>query len=381
VKGMDFKTLESFFYFQRGLKRQRQVMTRKIEKTGKEDLKRRKILVWVLGLAAFVLMIVYFTLFGIRTFYRHFGFYFLKTTETHWPAKSKESIRALLGPTKGKVVWGSSRTGSHQIFLMTLPELTIYQLTRHPHVDYHPRFSPEGNRIVFARSQKKWVSEREQIPWDVYLYDLEKGKEKLAARNGNFPLWLPDGQRILFLRDHQVVIKDLASQRERVIFDGRLPPFEGEPSNPELYPDNPELLAVALRGKHNGVFLIELSKSSISIFGRDACEITWLPGTSQVVWVEVGGKGGTLLMASPFQRVERRIFMDLPLSFSHEYFPRFSRDGQWLIWGASEGEHEHDLADYEIFLWKVGTPWNAAVRLTFNKANDRFPDIFIEKGR
>jgi Tol biopolymer transport system component len=343
--------------------------------------RRTKILWWGLGLSALILTLVYFTLFGIRSVYRHFGLYFLKPAETSWPAGSKEAIRALIGPTKGKVVWGSSRTGSHQIFLMTLPDLVIYQLTNHPHVNYHPRFSPEGNRIVFARSQKKWVSERDQIPWDVYLYNLETGKEKLAAQNGNFPLWLPDGQRILFLRDHQVIIKDLVSQREKVVFNGRLPPFEGEPSNPELSPEKPDLLAVALRGKNNGVFLIDLSQGSISIFGKEACEITWLPGSSEVVWVENGGRGGTLLMASPFQKVERRIFMDLLSSFSHEYFPRFSRDGQWLIWGASEGEHEHDLADYEIFLWKVGTSWNSGARLTFNKANDRFPDIYLEKNR
>jgi hypothetical protein len=94
--------------------------------------------------------------------------------------------------------------------------------------------------------------------------------------------------------------------------------------------------------------------------------------------VEVGGKGGTFLQASAVQPPGKRTFMDLPFSFSHEYFPRFSRNGQWLIWGASEGDHEHDLADYEIFLWRRGSPWEKTVRLTFNKANDRFPDIFIE---
>jgi Tol biopolymer transport system component len=356
-------------------------MTRTALIAGKYITKRKKIFWWGLGLSALILTLVYFTCFGFRSVYRHFGLYFLKPTETHWPARSKESIRALIGPTKGKVVWGSSRTGSHQIFMMTLPDLTIYQLTRHPHVNYHPRFSPEGNRIVFARSQKKWVSERDQIPWDVYLYNLETGKETLVARNGNFPLWLPDGQRILFLRDHQVTIKDLVSQKEKIVLDGRLPPFEGEPSNPELSPGNLDLLAVTLRGKNNGVFFVDLSKGTKTFLGGNACEINWRPGSSELVWVEVGGRGGTLLMASPIQKVGRRVFMDLPFSFSHEYFPRFSRDGQWLIWGASEGDHEHDLADYEIFLWKLGSRWEDTARLTFNKANDRFPDIFIEQAR
>ena len=354
--------------------------TREFPIRGKKGFKGSKKGWWILIPAALLLTIIYFYLFGIRTVYRHFGLFFLKPAETQWPSGSREAIRNLIGSKKGKVVWGSSRTGSHQIFLMTLPDLTIYQLTNHPHVNYHPRFSPEGNRIVFSRSQKKWVSERDQIPWDVYLYDLESGKESLIARNGNFPLWLPDGEGIIFLRDHQVIIRNLVSQREQIILDGRRPPFEGEPSNPEISPVNPHWLAVTLRGKNDGVFWIDLSKGSMTLFGKNACEITWLPGKSELVWVEVGGRAGTHFLASPIQRVERRVFMDLPFSFSHDYFPRFSRDGRWLIWGASEGEHEHDLADYENFLWKVGTPWDSAVRLTFNKANDRFPDIFIEKG-
>lgn len=342
--------------------------------------KRKKRRRTLLILIAVLLSGAYFSLFGMRTVYRHFGLFFLKPTETHWPEGSKEAVRQVIGPLKGKVVWGSSRTGSHQIFLMTLPDLTIYQLTHHPHVDYHPRFSPEGNRIVFARSQKLWVSERDQLPWDVYLYDLETGKERLVAPNGNFPLWLPDGRRILFLRDRHVVVKDLLNEKETVLFDGRRPPWDAEPSTPELLPFSPNELAVTLRGRPSGVFLARLAEHTLFKFSENACEITWRPGTSELVWVEVGGRGGTLLLSSPKDRLEKKVFMDLPFSFSHEYFPRFSRDGKWLIWGASEGDHEHDLADYEIFLWKVGTPWDKAVRLTYNRANDRFPDLFIEKG-
>ena len=39
--------------------------------------------------------------------------------------------------------------------------------------------------------------------------------------------------------------------------------------------------------------------------------------------------------------------------------------------------HDHDTADYEIYLWEVGTPTEKAVRLTYNSGNDRWPDIFI----
>ena len=49
------------------------------------------------------------------------------------------------------------------------------------------------------------------------------------------------------------------------------------------------------------------------------------------------------------------------------------------IWGGSQGDHEHDLADYEIFLWKMGRPWEDALRITYNPANDRWPDIYVDQ--
>ncbi|HEX3593669.1 MAG TPA: hypothetical protein VHU80_01170, partial [Polyangiaceae bacterium] len=57
--------------------------------------------------------------------------------------------------------------------------------------------------------------------------------------------------------------------------------------------------------------------------------------------------------------------------------PELSRDGKWLVWGATQRGHDHDIADYEIYLWEVGEPAESAVRLTYHSANDRWPDIFL----
>jgi len=43
----------------------------------------------------------------------------------------------------------------------------------------------------------------------------------------------------------------------------------------------------------------------------------------------------------------------------------------------SKGGHEHDSADYEIFLWQVGAPADSATRLTFHTGNDNWPDVFL----
>ena len=33
---------------------------------------------------------------------------------------------------------------------------------------------------------------------------------------------------------------------------------------------------------------------------------------------------------------QREVLMDLPGDYSHEYFPRVSADGQWMVWGAAQ---------------------------------------------
>jgi len=70
--------------------------------------------------------------------------------------------------------------------------------------------------------------------------------------------------------------------------------------------------------------------------------------------------------------------MDLPGERSHEYFPKLSQDAAWMVWAASAEGHEHDRADYEIYAWRVGTPWASALRLTYFAGNDQWPDVYVE---
>jgi len=68
--------------------------------------------------------------------------------------------------------------------------------------------------------------------------------------------------------------------------------------------------------------------------------------------------------------------------YGYLYFPMTSPDQRLLAWAASRGGHDHFTVDYEVFvapidpesLELVGTP----VRMTRNKATDRYPDAFLE---
>ena len=105
------------------------------------------------------------------------------------------------GLPEGFVVWSSNRFGNHDILKMKLPGREITRLTNHPHTEFHPRVSPDGNHVVFSRSHIPWVSQRNQAPWDVIILNLQSGEERLLAKNANWPTWSTDGKEVYFLRN------------------------------------------------------------------------------------------------------------------------------------------------------------------------------------
>ena len=246
-----------------------------------------------------------------------------------------------------------------------------------PGMDFYPRFSADGQELVFARSQKKWVSERNWKLWDVYHLRLSDGHESLLAKNGNYPLWVGTDE-ISFLRGNQVVLKSLGSGAERVIFNSSQPPLVRTIRTPALSPLDRNLLAVKVRGKNRGVFVINLVRNTIKKIG-DGCQLGWFPDGKHLYWVEARGRGGSRVMSSSLSTVRPQVYMDKPGEHSHEYFVRLSQDSKWMVWGATAKGHEHDIADYEIFLWNNSKPPTEAVRLTYNQSNDRWPDIYVQK--
>ncbi len=181
---------------------------------------------------------------------------------------------------------------------------------------------------------------------------------------------------------------DLAIGQERPVFDGKTEfPGVSEIGDFELAPDGRRLAfslrgtfsgAYGLQGTFSGAVVVDLETRTLAVLTREqACQTTWAPDGQSLVWMETGGNGGTRVMTGKPDGSGRRVLMDLPGPYSHEYFPKLSNDGRWLVWGAAAEGHEHDRADYEIFVWEVGTPWERAVRVTHHEANDQWPDLWV----
>jgi len=248
----------------------------------------------------------------------------------------------------GFVVWSSNRAGNHDIYKMTLPEKRITRITNHPHTEYYPRISPDGKLLVFSRSRQKQVSQRDPVPWDVILLDLETGKETLLAEFGNTPTWSWDGRRVFFQRKvTEFVEHDIESGKEKIIFQsgrGKVLPGAGL-QTPHFAPDH-KYVAVTLRYKQHLVGVVDL-KGALLLPIADGCQLTWSRRGDFLYFVDHGGRMDNAFYIYEWGRPKPVMWLDMPGEFSHEYFPKLSNDEQYLVFGASRSaqEHEHDQAD------------------------------------
>ncbi len=92
-----------------------------------------------------------------------------------------------------EIVFYSSITGEHEIFIVEAGGANRRQLTFSEGADMYPRVSPDGRRIVF-------VSERDGNP-EIYVMNRDGSQQtRLTDHPADdiMPAWSPDGRRIIF---------------------------------------------------------------------------------------------------------------------------------------------------------------------------------------
>ena len=303
-------------------------------------------------------------------------------------AAEKQAMTAVGGKANGLIVWSSSRLGNHDLFVMNTDGSNVHAITKGEAVDWFPRFSPDGSRILFTRSKKGWVYERDANAdgkWDIYTVTPDGKEETKVVDNASWGGWIGSDE-IVYVRSTAVFRRALAGGAESLLVDStKVPALDGALlQQPELSKDG-AYLAITLRGSKRETGIWDLGKKTWTRTG-EGCQINWTPAGDEIYWVHPTGNGGSRVLHLPMAAgkpsksdsdLDAITLIDLPGRRSHEYFPELSSDGKWLIWAATQRGHDHDTADYEIYLWEVGTEASTAARLTYHSGNDRWPDIFI----
>ena len=246
--------------------------------------------------------------------------------------ESSKLMEEVGGKAKGIVVWSSSRIGNHDLFVMNTDGSNIHPITHGDAVDWFPRFSPDGGRILFTRSKKGWVFERDANTdgkWDIYTVTPEGKQVTKIVDNASWGTWISNDE-IVYARATAIVRRKLADEEETVLVDStKVPELDGALlQQPEMSKDG-RYLAITLRGSKRETGIWNVKKKTWTRTG-EGCQINWTPSGEEVYWVHPTGNGGSRVLHLPVKAgkpakadddLDAITFIDIPGRRSHEYFP------------------------------------------------------------
>ncbi len=286
-------------------------------------------------------------------------------------------------PTNGWITWASNRNDSrHEVYVMKANGANVRRLTFNG--GNTASWSPDGRWISYYATANstahviRWDgSGDKQIFTGQPLFWMHDNSGVVCRVGDNYYLVSPDtgASSLLFSKSNfaQVAAKDL--NPGAITHDGRWLVAHSDLYRQGYTGNNGYFMAY-----HAAIILDFLNPDKVYFFGA-GCEPTTPPNGDWVYHVRGDGSTQPDIYKMSLTDISSRSSYQSEMThadadWGHEYFPRISTDNLWLVYGASTGDHNHDTADYEIFVHRLGTGNDSRVRVTEDNHNDQYPDMF-----
>jgi TolB protein len=227
------------------------------------------------------------------------------------------------------------------IFLSRIDGSDRRALTDDAFFDRRPRFSPDGRRIAFYTNRdgqyEVWTLDRDGSNLRPLTHDPER-------RNARYPIWSPDGSRLLYSRDGVTGLIVAADGGPGSPVLRELPPYDPKGDSFDAFSWCPDGRFIAgyltsLAGQRSGITLFDLERNAyvkLTDFGQLP---EWLPDGRRLVFearssslpaanLEFPGDDSLFLV----DRVTRRVEPVLRAPGASLGYPTVSPDGRWLVY-------------------------------------------------
>ena len=187
-------------------------------------------------------------------------------------------------PDGSRIAFDSDRDGERAVFVARADSSGVQRVSGAGFAAV-PSWSPDGAQLAFVKAD-----ERDARVWNVWIADLQSGRLRQVSdhRVGQAwgASWFPDGRRIAYSREEELVILDLASGRRTRV---RSPRAGHVVRTPAVSPDGTR---VVFQVYGDGVWMLDLVRGQISriLTDRTAEEFRWSPDGRRIAYHARNGR-------------------------------------------------------------------------------------------
>ena len=236
---------------------------------------------------------------------------------------TREDSRGVWSPDGRMIAFNSDRTGEMNIWLYSIDDGSVYQLTKGPGGDFQPNWSPDGKQLAFfsARSGNA----------DIWLVEVETGDLKQISKNSSLdinPFFSSDGKFIAYQSDQGgrkelwVMNADGTNQRQltNTGIGGHFMRWSV---------DKNSIIFISPYDDISGTVQVSLTGGDPEYFSdiRGGAHISFSPNHSMIMDV-IGHKS---LWISPVESGDPEKVFEFEDSENRIDYPVWSPDGNWIL--------------------------------------------------
>ena len=241
--------------------------------------------------------------------------------------------------------------------------------------EMYPSASPDGKLIAYARYRRL----AKRAASEIWLVNVDGTEARMLVSDGTFPSFSSDGKRVYFERRRsRLMAIDLDGKGlEQLLPKKRSKMAKYQLVKPRVSPDGKWAAFITDRKGRWNVWFANIETGEAKWVGG-GCEPAWFPNSSKLVWI-TQDPPDTAINKYDLASGKRSKFHDAGIAREMEYFPSISPDGRYAFFSAAPGASDsgHETANYQIYVKPLDG--RKAVRLTFDRHNNRWPSLLPEQ--